>query len=409
MDQAWHAWVYPGDFESLHPIHHILFTHFHPDHFHPESFPLLDKGAGVLVPTTAGSYLSKKAQEAGFARVGEIQAGRPVRLNELEVHSLRIHDHWEFLDETAYLIVEDDIAVLFLADLWYIAPTLLARWRDRYRIAFASIPWGGSAENLLIMPKGYELGSIGEYYRHGFDESTLARRNSIMEHGEFSMIASIVDADYMIPGSFGFGWVAPDSDHVKPLPINHWLDQEAFIATMPNSRIKSKLHPMYPADCYDTHAGEMRRNGKAAPNHRVTPEMRARALSRRDSSIRVDPERVSRCALARISEAIDRLRHSSQFYQDRLPHLLSAEYQFEIHVVNDARQKFLFEQNRDRFALKPIDRPTGVADIVYMPPSVLQSMVEEWGPQWTEANFSGLVKVSASGWAPYKLMSSFFG
>lgn len=37
-----------------------------------------------------------------------------------------------------------------------------------------------------------------------------------------------------------------------------------------------------------------------------------------------------------------------------------------------------------------------------MPPSILSSMVEDWGPKWTDANFSGLVKVSASGWEAYK-------
>lgn len=104
-----------------------------------------------------------------------------------------------------------------------------------------------------------------------------------------------------------------------------------------------------------------------------------------------------------------RLEGSSQFYHDRLRHLLSAEYQFEIHVVNHARQMFLFEQKRAQFTLRAIDQPTGVQEIVYMPPSILSSMVTDWGPKWTDANFSGLVKVSASGWEPYKLMAIFFG
>lgn len=80
-----------------------------------------------------------------------------------------------------------------------------------------------------------------------------------------------------------------------------------------------------------------------------------------------------------------------------------------IHVVNDARQMFLFEQKRDQFTLRAIGRPTGVKEIVYMPPSVLSSMVEDWGPKWTDANFSGLVKVSASGWEPYRLLPIYFG
>jgi hypothetical protein len=409
MDQAWQAWVYPGGLAALLPVHHILFTHFHPDHFHPESFPLLNKDADMLVPTTAESHLLDKAREGGFAKAREIHGGHSERLNEIEVYSLRIHDHWEFLDETSYLIVENGMAALFLADLWYVPRPLLARWANEYRLAFASLPWGGSVENLLVLPKSYELHSIDEYYRYGRDEGTLARRNALMEHGEISAVASIVGADYMIPGSFGFGWIVPEDEFVRPLPINYWLDQEAFIATMPDPWVKSKLHPMYPGDCYDTDNGEMRRQRAFRPNHRVTPEMRARSSARLDSSIRLDPERIRTRFLTKIDEALGRLKRGSVFYQDRLPHLLSAERQFEIHVVNAERQMFLFEQKRDRFSLRTINRPTGVPEIVYMPPSILNSLVDDWGPKWTDANFSGLVKVSAAGWAPYKSMSSFFG
>ena len=409
MDQAWHAWVYPGRVESLPAPQHILFTHFHPDHFHPESFPLLDKDADVLVPTTAGSYLCNKAREEGFSKTREISADQPERLNEFEIHSVRIHDHWEFLDETAYLVVEGDTAALFLADLWYIPPALLARCADRYRLAFASIPWGGSIENLCELPEGYRLDSIEDYYSYGTDESTLARRNAVMEHGGVVAAASVVNADCMIPGSFGFGWIDPAHEFVRPLPVNHGLDQEAFIATYPDARTKSKFKSMYPGDCYDSERNEMRRGGVKEPNHRVTAEMRARALSRRDSSIRLDPDGICASASSRIDAALARLHSGSVFYRDRISLLLSAKYQFEIHVVNDARQMFLFEHNRDRITLRAIDRPTGTREIVYMPPRVLSSMVKEWGPKWTDANFSMLVKVSASGWSPYGLMPIFFG
>lgn len=409
MDQSWAAWVYPAGVESLLPVQHILFTHFHPDHFHPESFPLLNKDADVLVPETAGSYLRDKARKEGFAKAREIHVGRPERLNELEVHALRVHDHWEFLDETAYVIVENDTAVLFLADLWYIPRALLARWADNRRFAFASLPWGGSIENLLILPEGYELDSLAEYYRYGMDKNTLARRNAVMEHGDFAALASEVNADAMIPGSFGFGMIAPDEEFVKPAPINHWLDQDAFIATLPDRRIKSKLHSMYPGYCYDTESGVMRREGTTKPNHRVTPEMRARSQARRDTSIRLDTEHACKYFLGKIDSALARQRGASLFYQDRMCHVLSGERQFEIHIVNDARQMFLFEQKRDRFTLRAIDRPTGIREIIYMPPSVFSSMVEDWGPKWTDANFSGLVKVSASGWAPYNYLPIFFG
>lgn len=409
MDQAWHAWIYPEPIESLFPVQHVLVTHFHEDHFHPESFPLLNRNAEVLVPTTAGSYLKNKALEAGFEKTKEIHAGRPERLGELEVYSIRIQDHWEFLDETAYLIVENDTAALFLADLWYIPPPLIARWTHQFRLSFASVPWGGSIENMLTLPVGYELGSFDEYYRCGFNEATIVRRNSIMEHAGFSMAAALVDADYMIPGSFGFGWIADTDDLVKPLPVNHWLDQEAFIASLADPKMRSKVHPMYPGDSYDTDTGDARRGGVRDPNHPVTPQMRARAQTRRNSALQIDPEGYCQRFLRRIDEAVARLGNSSCFYRDRLGLVLTAEHQFEIHVINDQRQKFLFEQRRDRFSLRPIDRATGVREIVYMPPSILQSLVDDWGPTWTGANFCGLVKVSSSGWTPYKCMPYYFG
>ena len=409
MDQAWQAWIYPGRLEALLPASHVLFTHFHPDHFHPESLPLLNKDAQVLVPSTAGSYLRQQACEAGFARVHEIRAGESHRLNSLQVYSLRIQDHWEFLDETAYLLVEDNVAALFLADLWYIPPTLLKRWTGQFRLAFASVPWGGSIENMLVLPEGYELGSFDDYYAYGMDEATIARRNAVMEHGDFAMIASIVDAQYMIPGAFGFGWIQSGEDFVQPLPVNHWLDQEAFIASLPDARLRPRLHSMYPGQSYDTQSGESAGQGAMPPNHRVTPAMRARCAARRDASRRLDAAGFCEKFLARIGDSVARLQNASVFYRDRLAHVLSAELRFEIQVVNEPRQRFLFEQRCERFSLRAIDRPSGVKEVIYVPPSVLASLVDDWGPRWTEANFSALVKVSASGWAPYKSLSCFLG
>jgi len=409
MDQAWRTWIYPGPMKDVLPAQHILFTHFHPDHFHPESFPLLNKDADVLVPVTAGGDLCARARTEGFSRAREIHADRPERLGEIEVHALRIHDHWEFLDETAYLLVENDTAALFLGDLWYMPPALLARWRRRYRLAFASIPWGGNIENLCMLPEGYELGSLRDYYGYGLEPVTLARRNAVMEHGDLPRTAAIVDAEYMIPGSFGFGWISPDDDFVKPLSVNYWLDQEAFIASLPDGPAKSRLHPMYPGDRFDTTTGSMQRSGNPKPNHPVTLSMRKRVLAIRDSAIRLDPQWVGERAVARIGESLDKLRASSQFYQERLPHLLSAEYQFEIRLLNDARQMFLFEQKGDRFSLEAIDRPTGIREYLYMPPVVLKRILDNWGPMWTDANFSMLVKVSSRGWSPYKLLSTYFG
>jgi len=409
MDQSWHAWIYPGDIESLLPVPHILFTHFHPDHFHPESFPLLNKDAEVIVPVTAGGDLCNRARDAGFARVREIRMEQPIRLGDLEVHALRIHDHWEFLDETAYLIVEDGHAALFLADLWYMPPAMLAAVRDRYRLAFASIPWGGSVENLCVLPEGYRVDSIAEYYEYGMDPITLSRRNSVMEHGGVMSIAAVVDADYMIPGAFGFGWISDDDRFVKPMPVNCWLDQEKFISTLPDPRVRAKMHPMYPGDRFDTARGEMHHYGMTQPNHIVTNEMRARSLAYRDSKLCLHAEKTCQQLVSKINSTIDRLRGASQIYRDQLPRVLMAEQQFEIHIVNDARQMFFFEQKRGQFSARPIERSTGLRDILYMPPKVLRSMVEEWGPKWTDANFSGLVKVSASGWAPYQLFSVLLG
>ncbi len=68
----------------------------------------------------------------------------------------------------------------------------------------------------------------------------------------------------------------------------------------------------------------------------------------------------------------------------------------------------LFEQDAERFRMREVSAPTGARDIVYIPPSVMMSLVADWGPCWTEAEFSGLVKVSASGWAPYLIMQQLF-
>ena len=409
MDQAWQAWIYPGRLESLLPVSHVLFTHWHPDHFHPESLALLNRDAEVIVPTTAGSYLLNQARDAGFSGAREIHALEARRANELEVHSLRINDHWEFLDETAYLIVEDGVGILFLADLWYMPPALLARSLGGQRLAFASIPWGGSLESLCVLPEGYELGSLDEFYRYGMDENTIARRNAVMEHGGFSQIASVVDAHYMIPGSFGFGWIAPEDEFVKPMPVNQWLDQKAFIASTPDADLKSKLHPMYPGECYVTDSGEMRSLAAVRPNHKVTDDMRRRSKAPLDGSARLDPEYIRSRLLGKIADSLARLNGGSLFYRERLPHLLSAELAFEIQVVNQARQRFLFEQRGDRFDIRAIDQPIGLPDVVYMGPSVLTRLAQDWGPKWTDANFSGLVKVSATGWTPYKSLSTLFG
>jgi hypothetical protein len=40
---------------------------------------------------------------------------------------------------------------------------------------------------------------------------------------------------------------------------------------------------------------------------------------------------------------------------------------------------------------------------------VLKRILDNWGPMWTDANFSMLVKVSSRGWSPYKLLSTYFG
>ena len=89
--------------------------------------------------------------------------------------------------------------------------------------------------------------------------------------------------------------------------------------------------------------------------------------------------------------------------------ILRGSRQIEFQIVNGSRQTFLFEQDAERFRMREVSAPTGAPNIVYISPSVMVSLVTDWGPCWTEAEFSGLVKVSASGWAPYLIMQQMFG
>ena len=119
-------------------------------------------------------------------------------------------------------------------------------------------------------------------------------------------------------------------------------------------------------------------------------------------------ELIAQQFLKKIERRISQLRNASDLYQDRLSHILRASRQIEFQIVNEAKQVFLFEQDGDRFRMQEVSAPTGARNIVYIPPSVMVSLVTEWGPCWTEAEFSGVVKVSASGWEPYLIMRQLF-
>lgn len=408
MDQAWLAWSYPGPLERVLKSDFLMFTHYHKDHFHPPSVERISRKAEVVVPTTAGGFFRERAQEFGFARVHEISPGAPLRLGEFEVHSIRVNDHWEFLDETAYLIVEDGQAALFLADLWYLPEALLRRLCAEFHVRFAAIPWGGSLQDLCVMPEGFRLDSFEEYYRHGMDDATIARKNSVQEYDAYIHVARPVGADCLTPGSFGFGWIQPGGNLVQPIPINGWLDQDQFLATLPDPEIRAKSHPMYPGDRFTGEGTFHRRGGSSSPNSPVTDSMRALTLSRTAVHLPLDGEFVSQQFLKKIDQRISQLRKSSDPYRNRLSDVMKASRQIEFQILNESRQVFLFEQQGERFRMGEVGAPTDARDIVYIPPSVMMSLVTEWGPCWTEAEFSGLVKVSASGWEPYLIMKQLF-
>jgi hypothetical protein len=136
--------------------------------------------------------------------------------------------------------------------------------------------------------------------------------------------------------------------------------------------------------------------------------MRSLTLSRKHTRLRLDGEFISRQFLKKIEERLSQLRNSSDLYQSRLSDILRSARQIEFQIVNESRQTFLFEQIADRFRMMEVSAPTGASDIVFIPPSVMTSLVTDWGPCWTEAEFSGLVKISASGWAPYLIMKQLF-
>src|SRR2546425_759203 len=167
MDQSWLAWSYPGPRESLLAPDFLLFTHYHKDHFHPPSVHQLSRRSTVVVPVTAGGFFAERVRQFGFPHVYEIAADTPLQLGDFEVHSVRINDQWEFLDETGYLIVEGHQTALFLADLWYLPESLLRRVCAGAHASFAALPWGGSLQALCVFPEGFRLESLEEYYRYG--------------------------------------------------------------------------------------------------------------------------------------------------------------------------------------------------------------------------------------------------
>ncbi len=408
MDQCWLAWSYPGLLEDLVSPHGLLFTHYHKDHFHPSSARRVSRKAEAVVPTTPGSFFREKVAELGFAEVREISAGEPLRLGEFEIHSIRIADHWEFLDETAYLIVEGKHAALFLADLWYLPEALLRRACGGFQISFAALTWGAGMLDLYVLPKGFRLGSFEEYYRYGFDDKTLAEKNAVNEYDAYLHLASLVEAEHLVPGSLSFGWISPEENRVKPLPICGWLNQEQFIDGLPDPRLRAKSHAMYPGDRFSSEEGFKRRPGSALPNTPVTDAMRRLCAARRDASLKLDGKDIAERFLAKIATRLGQLKDSRQRYEERLGCILSASRLIELQIVNEARQVFLFEQEGERFRMREVSGPTGAPDILYVPPSVVTSLVTDWGPCWTEAEESSLVKVSATGWDPYLIMRQLF-
>jgi len=407
MDQLWLAWSFPGTLDSVTAPDFVLFTHHHKDHFHPPSVEEISKRSEVVVPTTAGHFLRERVQEFGFARIHEIASGSPLQLGAFEVHSVRVNDHWILLDETGYLIVDGKQAALFLADLWYLPEEVLRRLCSEFHVCFAAIPWGGSLQDLCVLPDGFRLDSFEAYYHHGMDDATIRQKSALEAYESYVQLGNVVDADYLTPGSFGFGWILPDHDRVQPVPICGWLDQEQFLQNVPDPVTRAKSHPMYPGDQFDLESGFRRYERSSSPNTPVTNSMRSLALSRKHTRIHLDGEFISQQFLKKIETRISQLRSASN-HQGRLQKILRSSRQIEFQIVNESRQTFLFEQDAERFRMREVSAPTGAPDIVYIPPSVMMSLVTDWGPCWTEAEFSGLVKVSASGWAPYLIMQQMF-
>lgn len=408
MDQCWLAWSYPGPIDELLSSDILLFTHYHKDHFHPPSLSRMSKDCEVVVPTTAGSFFRDWARQTGFAKVREIGPGHSFRLGDFEIHSVRIADHWEFLDETAYLIVDGDQAALFLADLWYLPEAVVRSACAGFHVCFAAVTWGGELQDLFVLPDGFRLDSLEEYYRYGWDEATLSRKNAINEYTPYLHLAKHLKADCLVPGSLSFGWIHPNEDRVKPLPMCRWLGQEQYIENLPDPELRGKSHPMYPGDRFDPERGFYRANGSSRPNTPVTQAMRCLANSRKGTGIELDGEAVSARFLDKISARIAELRDASSLYGDPLSGILQASRQIEFQIVNEARQVFLFEQDGARYRMREIDAPSGARDIVFIPPSVMTALVTEWGPCWTEAEMCTLVKVSATGWEPYLILKQLF-
>ena len=88
----WSAWWHapPPIFEAdIFDADYVYVTHWHFDHFDPKTLKKFSKNTTVMVPRFPISGLHEQLRDIGFARIIELEHGRPIQLADgADVHQL---------------------------------------------------------------------------------------------------------------------------------------------------------------------------------------------------------------------------------------------------------------------------------------------------------------------------------
>lgn len=125
----------PGDFSD---VGLILISHRHADHMHLPTLKRLPRGATVVVPAGAASWVS----ELGFARVIELQAGADLELRGVHVIAAPIsHGDQELSRGLSYVVRGPGPSAYLCGDSGYFSG--FAHVGERFAPDVAVLPIGG--------------------------------------------------------------------------------------------------------------------------------------------------------------------------------------------------------------------------------------------------------------------------
>ena len=122
----WSAWWHapPPIFEAdIFAADYVYVTHWHFDHFDPKTLKKFSKNTTVMVPRFPISGLHEQLRDIGFARIIELEHGRPIQLAEgLTFTSYQI----SFQDDSVAVVEADGTVLVDLND----AKPLPSSWRN---------------------------------------------------------------------------------------------------------------------------------------------------------------------------------------------------------------------------------------------------------------------------------------